>query len=238
MLVDFFSFSFSFLSSVLRGSCRPRHYTGYKRSTRLRSSNNGVWSDTKTSIRLATSQKNSVFARKTIWLERSNILRRYNYRRLTFIETISSSILAKVDLCNHTDEKSSEVFTLKQSATFHSHKDAVSCVSLMNGGTGDELISVGHDGILKLYSTKTGKLTRSVSLSPLPLSSCISYSPLAQSKILVAGCWDNTMWVSGLKINSLNHLESRDTRSNSECLFFPISSLLTLGSFMTSSLDG
>lgn len=79
---------------------------------------------------------------------------------------------------------------------FQSHKDSVSCVSLMNEGSGDDVISVGRDGMLKLYSMKTGKLTRSVSLSPLPLSSCVSYKPLSQSNILVAGCWDNTLLVS------------------------------------------
>ncbi|XP_012260336.2 protein FAN [Athalia rosae] len=97
------------------------------------------------------------------------------------------------DRCFLSDETISEVTKLRLSNTFQSHKDMVSCVSVTAGGTGDDLISVGHDGMLKLYSIKTGKLTRSVSLSSLPLSSCASYKPLSESNILVAGCWDNTI---------------------------------------------
>ncbi|XP_043276506.1 protein FAN-like isoform X2 [Venturia canescens] len=83
--------------------------------------------------------------------------------------------------------------TLHQLTIFPSHKEAISSVCLMNGGFGDDIASVGHDGVLKLYSVKTGKSTRSVNLSSLPLSSCISYRTSTGRNIIVAGSWDNTL---------------------------------------------
>lgn len=57
----------------------------------------------------------------------------------------------------------------------------------------DEVVSVGQDGIVKLYSIKKKKLTRSVPLSLLPLSSCISYYTSSHRNILVVGSWDNSL---------------------------------------------
>ena len=85
--------------------------------------------------------------------------------------------------------------TLQRSMVLSSHKEAISSVCLMNGGLGDDIASVGHDGILKLYSVETGKSTRSVPLSNLPLSSCISYQTETGRNIIVVGSWDNTLLV-------------------------------------------
>lgn len=64
---------------------------------------------------------------------------------------------------------------------------------MMNNERIDEIVSVGQDGMLKLYSIKNKKLTRNVALSSLPLSSCISYSTPSHRNILVAGSWDNSL---------------------------------------------
>lgn len=75
---------------------------------------------------------------------------------------------------------------------FQAHKDGVTSIVRKNT-TSNEIISVGQDGMLKLYNINEKKLTRSVTLSPLSLSSCISYYTLSQRNILVAGSWDNTL---------------------------------------------
>lgn len=77
-------------------------------------------------------------------------------------------------------------------AAFQAHKDCVTSIIRKNT-TSNEIISVGQDGMLKLYNTNERKLTHSVSLSLLSLSSCISYYTLSQRNILVAGSWDNTL---------------------------------------------
>ncbi|KAG5342883.1 FAN protein, partial [Acromyrmex heyeri] len=75
---------------------------------------------------------------------------------------------------------------------FQAHKDCVTSIVRKNK-TSNEIISVGQDGTLKLYNISEKKLTRSVTLSSLSLSSCISYCTLSQRNILVAGSWDNTL---------------------------------------------
>lgn len=75
---------------------------------------------------------------------------------------------------------------------FQAHKDCVTSIIRKNT-TSNEIISVGQDGMLKLYNTNERKLTHSISLSLLSLSSCISYYTLSQRNILVAGSWDNTL---------------------------------------------
>lgn len=72
-----------------------------------------------------------------------------------------------------------------------SHKDIISNITFMNDQ--DNMASVGHDGVLKIYSIKNKKLTRSISLSNLPLSSCIFYKTKNEQNILVVGSWDNTL---------------------------------------------
>jgi len=83
-------------------------------------------------------------------------------------------------------------FNFTEVAMFQAHKDYVNSVTPKNT-MNNEIISVGQDGMLKLYNIKEKKLTRSVTLSSLPLSSCISYYTPSQRNILVAGSWDNTL---------------------------------------------
>ena len=83
---------------------------------------------------------------------------------------------------------------LKESMTFQSHKEGVNCVTLINEESqSNDIVSVGQDGNLKFYSTKSQKLTRSVLISSLPLSSCISYQITSQCNVIVVGSWDNTL---------------------------------------------
>ncbi|XP_061931232.1 protein FAN-like isoform X1 [Apis cerana] len=91
------------------------------------------------------------------------------------------------------EENPIEIFKLHELIMFHSHKESVSSIIITNREEINEVISVGQDGMLKLYSIKNKKLTRNVPLSSLPLSSCISYYTSSHRNILVAGSWDNTL---------------------------------------------
>ncbi|XP_076234034.1 protein FAN isoform X2 [Calliopsis andreniformis] len=84
-------------------------------------------------------------------------------------------------------------FELHKITAFQSHKECVTSLMMLNNERIDEIVSVGQDGILKLYNIKTKKLTRSVALSSLPLSSCISYYTPSHRNILVVGSWDNSL---------------------------------------------
>ncbi|XP_015108694.1 protein FAN isoform X1 [Diachasma alloeum] len=88
--------------------------------------------------------------------------------------------------------KESSTFELKQSVIFPSHKETISTIIQMNGD-GSDIASVGHDGVLKIYSLTNQKLTRSISLSNLPLSSCIFYQTKSGQNVLVVGSWDNSL---------------------------------------------
>lgn len=91
------------------------------------------------------------------------------------------------------EENPIEIFELYELIMFQSHKESVSSIIITNKEEINEVISVGQDGMLKLYSIKNKKLTRNVPLSSLPLSSCISYYTSSHRNILVAGSWDNTL---------------------------------------------
>ncbi|XP_011299588.1 protein FAN-like [Fopius arisanus] len=88
--------------------------------------------------------------------------------------------------------KARTALKLKQSMVFPFHKETISGIIQMNGD-GNSVASVGHDGVLKIYSLMNEKLTRSISLSNLPLSSCIFYQTNSGQNILVVGSWDNTL---------------------------------------------
>lgn len=62
-------------------------------------------------------------------------------------------------------------------------------------GTQDDkkIVSVGHDGMLKIHSLKSGKLIRSIAISSVSLCSCVHYQT-ANSSILVVGSWDNSLY--------------------------------------------
>ncbi|XP_043507694.1 protein FAN-like isoform X2 [Frieseomelitta varia] len=104
-------------------------------------------------------------------------------------KTISVSIENEIDKENPIEK----TFKLHELIMFQSHKESVSSIILRSKEEINEVISVGQDGMLKLYSIKNKKLTRNVSLSSLPLSSCVSYYTSSHRNILVAGSWDNTL---------------------------------------------
>lgn len=77
---------------------------------------------------------------------------------------------------------------------FQSHKEGVNCVIVLKEGTNsNDIVSVGCDGNLKFYSINSQKLTRSVTVSLLPLSACISYQISSQCNVIVIGSWDNNL---------------------------------------------
>lgn len=83
---------------------------------------------------------------------------------------------------------------LNKAVVFQSHKDTVSAVIIITDGSQNQnIVSVGHDGFMKMYSLHDGKLSRSVALSSVPLYSCTSYQTPSKSNVLVIGSSDNTL---------------------------------------------
>ncbi|CAD6242733.1 GSCOCG00009552001-RA-CDS [Cotesia congregata] len=94
-------------------------------------------------------------------------------------------------LMSESKEDEANSLSLEQYIVFSSHKDVITNINFM--GDSENIASVGQDGVLKIYSMSTKKLTRSISLSNLPLSSCIFYKTKNNQSILVVGSWDNTL---------------------------------------------
>lgn len=69
---------------------------------------------------------------------------------------------------------------------FQSHKSLIYSVNVVD----DLIVTTGKDGLLKCYNAKENKLSRSVPISNLPISSCIK---LPNSNSFVLGSWDNSM---------------------------------------------
>ncbi|KAK0098497.1 hypothetical protein PV326_007758 [Microctonus aethiopoides] len=113
-------------------------------------------------------------------------------RLITTVNLTCKTLLKTQTVPSHEDETQSEEFSLQQLLVFPSHKEIISSIILMNN-SGNDIASVGHDGVLKIYSIKGGKLTRSISLSNLPLSSCVFYQTKFGQYILVVGSWDNAL---------------------------------------------
>ncbi|XP_023316576.1 protein FAN-like [Trichogramma pretiosum] len=83
--------------------------------------------------------------------------------------------------------------SIKKSIAFQSHKQLLSqIITIKDDVNGECVISVGHDGIMKMYSLKTGSIVRNVTLTTVPLHSCISYKT-ADSHVLVVGTSDNSL---------------------------------------------
>ncbi|XP_017890031.1 protein FAN-like isoform X3 [Ceratina calcarata] len=123
-------------------------------------------------------------------------------RSIETIPTSSLSSFSSVAIESKTDGQIEEnlptttnSFQLRELMRFQSHKESVSSIVTVtkNSEEMNQVISVGQDGMLKLYSVKSKKLTRSISLSSLPLSSCVSYYTSSDRNILVAGSWDNSL---------------------------------------------
>ncbi|XP_067007294.2 protein FAN isoform X2 [Anabrus simplex] len=73
-------------------------------------------------------------------------------------------------------------------SSFQSHKEAVSAVVISQSG--QFVVSVGQDSLLKMYTLPEKRQVRSVTLSSMALSSCII---LPDDKTLLVGSWDNSM---------------------------------------------
>lgn len=79
------------------------------------------------------------------------------------------------------DDKSVEsskyltISSVELQASFSSHKDTVSCVHIMDQFN---ILSVGHDSKLKVFSLEQNRQIRSVNIGNMPLSSCIKLPAL------------------------------------------------------------
>jgi factor associated with neutral sphingomyelinase activation len=78
--------------------------------------------------------------------------------------------------------------TLRNITSFQSHKEAVTAVAVAENK--QFVVSVGQDSLLKMYSISEKRQMRSVTLSSMPLSSCII---MPDDKTLIIGSWDNNM---------------------------------------------
>ncbi|XP_011493823.1 PREDICTED: protein FAN-like [Ceratosolen solmsi marchali] len=115
-------------------------------------------------------------------------------KRLIAINFIRSETCFSIQQTSLSENKKMPIIELNNSITFQSHKEAVSAVIIIADGMQDEnLVSVGRDGVLKIYSLKTGKLTRSIALSSVPLCSCAYYQTLSNANVLVVGSYDNSL---------------------------------------------
>ena len=77
---------------------------------------------------------------------------------------------------------------LQSIASFQSHKEPVTAVAIAENK--QFVVSVGLDSLLKMYSISEKRQVRSVTLSSMPLSSCII---MPDDKSLIVGSWDNNM---------------------------------------------
>ncbi|KOC66673.1 Protein FAN, partial [Habropoda laboriosa] len=117
-------------------------------------------------------------------------------------ETILMSIKSETEDREDTIQK---IFELHELIIFQSHKESVSSITVPDKEEIDEVISVGQDGMLKLYSIKNKKLTRIIDVlqGHEDAVSCLALSITRQ--IIISGSWDCTakIWkcyTSGTKI--------------------------------------
>nr|CAD7574462.1 unnamed protein product [Timema californicum] len=88
--------------------------------------------------------------------------------------------------------------TLMTVALFQSHKESVCATAL--SGSGQFVVSVGQDSLLKMYSLSEKRQVRSVTLSSMALSSCIV---LPDEKTLIVGCWNNSIILYNLEFGRI-----------------------------------
>nr|CAD7423482.1 unnamed protein product [Timema monikensis] len=88
--------------------------------------------------------------------------------------------------------------TLMTVALFQSHKESVCATAL--SGSGQFVVSVGQDSLLKMYSLAEKRQVRSVTLSSMALSSCIV---LPDEKTLIVGCWNNSIILYNLEFGRI-----------------------------------
>lgn len=77
---------------------------------------------------------------------------------------------------------------LKEVRMFSTHKDVIS--SLLITEDDSNVISVGHDCLLKVFSIENNRQIRSASIGSMPLSSCLQ---LPNKNTLIVGSYDNNM---------------------------------------------
>lgn len=133
-------------------------------------------------------------------------------------------------MCLGSGSQGSSKLALSQYLVLPSHKEIVSTIIEMNG-KGNDIASVGHDGNLKIYSLKDEKLTRSVSLSNLPLSSCVFYKTTSQQNILVASSWDNTLIFYDLEFGKVIYVLLGHDDAVSSLSWSPLRNILISGSW-------
>ncbi|KAH0564644.1 protein FAN-like isoform X1 [Cotesia glomerata] len=112
-------------------------------------------------------------------------------KRLVNTINLSADLSLSRSVLTSESKEEANNLSLEQYIVFSSHKDVITNINFM--GDSENIASVGQDGVLKIYSMSTKKLTRSISLSNLPLSSCIFYKTKNNQSILVVGSWDNTL---------------------------------------------
>lgn len=77
---------------------------------------------------------------------------------------------------------------LEKVLSIQGHREYVRSLRLVRDG--EEVASVGNDGLLRVHSLLEGQLMHSVALSPTPLSSVIS---LPEDNRFIVGSFDNSM---------------------------------------------
>ncbi|KAI0217873.1 Protein FAN [Lamellibrachia satsuma] len=94
------------------------------------------------------------------------------------------------------------------------HKDVVTAVKWNTDGS--SLLSVSKDTFLKIYSVEDERQLRSVSLSNMALSSLVT---TADSKTVIMGCWDNSIYIYSLEFgHTLQTLDAHDDAVSALCL--------------------
>lgn len=71
--------------------------------------------------------------------------------------------------------------------TFTTHKDTVSALFITDDSN---VVSVGHDSKLKVFSLMHNRQIRNANIGKMPLSSVLQ---LPKSNIIIAGSYDNSM---------------------------------------------
>lgn len=79
------------------------------------------------------------------------------------------------------------ITNIKENASFHSHREGVSCVLISEDGK--RVISAGKDALLKVYCLEEKRQSRSVSIGTMCLSSCVQMD----DNTIIVGSWDNHM---------------------------------------------
>lgn len=94
----------------------------------------------------------------------------------------------------------SQLKNLELQTTFSSHKDVISSLLISVGDK--NIISVGHDSLLKVFSIENNRQIRSASIGSMPLSSCLQ---LPNKNILIVGSYDNNIIFYDLDFGRIMH---------------------------------